>query len=199
MASGHKGSYFIPQELKTKPVIFQNVGLTEFLVILGAGVMAYLLSNTLHLVLSSLQVPFIIYSILVAIILITPSPWNKQKKIYQSLYYAAVKDRKVYARIYPESSRISETMHEPFIQEQTRRAREERLEYSPLYQSDLQEQTIGVNRLFTSADIDEIEPEVIPDSFKSPDFESVESLDVQLDEEDETRIKELEKELDALL
>lgn len=136
----HKGQYFIPQDLRSKPMIFRNLGLGEFLIILFVGLLAYLMAAQLHWVLSSLTAPFVIYSILVAIIFLMPSPWNKGKKMYQSFYYTITKDRNVYARVYTEKQDISSTMIVPFVSEQINRAREERRAFSPLegHQADIQ-------------------------------------------------------------
>lgn len=128
----HQGQYFIPQDLKTKPMIFRNIGLSEFFVMLFTGMFAYILAGPAHLVLNALQVPFIIYCVLVAIIMEMPSPWNKGKKIYQSLQFAATRNRSVYARIYPQASDVASVIHVPIVSRQQERVEAERSSFSPL-------------------------------------------------------------------
>lgn len=143
-----KGQYFIPQDLKTKPMIFHNIGLSEFFAMLLSGLFAYLLAGQAHLVLNSLQVPFIVYCVLVAIIMVSPSPWNRGKKIYQSLQYAVTKDRRIYSRIYTEESDFTRIIHRPFISIQRTRAEKEQA-----MQASLQGLTNPENQLDSGTDI----------------------------------------------
>ena len=47
----------------------------------------------------ALQIPFYIFNFIVALILTTHSPFNPQKRIFQSLLYVIRKDRAVYQPI----------------------------------------------------------------------------------------------------
>lgn len=45
---------------------------------------------------SKMQIPFILFNIIVAIILVMPSKWNPGKRMWQVMIYAIKKDRAIY-------------------------------------------------------------------------------------------------------
>jgi len=88
--------YNIPQDLRAKSQIIKGINIADFMFVITIFFLGYLLSAQLKLVVSPLIVPFNIFNALTATIMVLPSPWNKQKKIYESILYMLLNDKYTY-------------------------------------------------------------------------------------------------------
>ncbi|MGN0533262.1 MAG: DUF5592 family protein [Eubacterium sp.] len=83
------------KELKVKRKI-KNIYLSDLLFIAGFTLLSWILRNT---VATKVQIPFIIFNVIVAIILVMPSKWNPGKRMWQVMLFALKKDRAIYKPI----------------------------------------------------------------------------------------------------
>lgn len=83
------------KELKVKRKI-KNIYLSDLLFIAGFTLFSWILRNT---VATKMQIPFVIFNVIVAIILVMPSKWNPGKRMWQVMLFALKKDRAIYKPI----------------------------------------------------------------------------------------------------
>lgn len=83
------------KELKVKRK-WKNIYLFDLGFIVIYNIFGWSLRNS---VASKVQIPFVIFNLIVAIILVMPSRWNPGKKIWQVMLFAIKKDRTIYKPI----------------------------------------------------------------------------------------------------
>lgn len=83
------------KELKVKRKI-KNIYLSDLLFVAGYTLFGWILRDTVAV---QMKIPFIIFNLIVAIILIMPSRWNPGKRMWQVMFFAVRKDRAVYKPI----------------------------------------------------------------------------------------------------
>lgn len=89
--------YTLIEELHTPTKVYKKLYLFDFcFVVLYCFIFIIFGQEHVH---QALQIPFYIFNFIVALILTTHSPFNPQKRIFQSLLYVIRKDRAVYQPI----------------------------------------------------------------------------------------------------
>lgn len=83
------------KELKVKRKI-KSIYLSDLAFIVGFTLFGWILRNS---VATKMQIPFIIFNVIVAIILVMPSKWNPGKRMWQVMLFAIKKDRTIYKPI----------------------------------------------------------------------------------------------------
>lgn len=83
----------IPQELKSQVQIWNMIYLQDFVFIIAFFMISSIFKSFVH---DYLRNFYLIFNFFVAVILTSPSPFNKQKKIYHSIFYLIIKDTSVY-------------------------------------------------------------------------------------------------------
>lgn len=90
--------YIMPLELKSQTKLWWRFYVSDLFFIIGYVACFQILNVFVD---ERLRVFYILFNILMAVLLTLPSPYNKQKHIYQSLHYLIIKDRHVYHPIAP--------------------------------------------------------------------------------------------------
>ena len=88
--------YTAPKEINSESHIFLWLFAFDFFFILVYIMVSLMLKN---LVATKFQVPFMIFSIICAITLTLPSPYNKKRRIYQTILIYCNRDGSVYHQI----------------------------------------------------------------------------------------------------
>lgn len=83
------------KELKVKRKI-KSIYLSDLAFIVGFTFFGWILRN---FVATKMQIPFVIFNVIVAIILVMPSRWNPGKRMWQVMLFAIKKDRTIYKPI----------------------------------------------------------------------------------------------------
>ena len=91
-----EGNLTIVQELNAPIKVNRWLYLFDLFFIIGYLAVCLFLSRFVH---SSLTVPYAVFSVAVSILLTLRSPYNPQKRIFQTILFAVKKDRAVYRPI----------------------------------------------------------------------------------------------------
>ncbi len=86
-------SYTMPQEIKSETKVMLWMYALDFFFLIAYMILTSLLANVVH---QALQIPFWIFSIIMAVLLTLPSPINKKRRIYQTVIIYLKRDRCVY-------------------------------------------------------------------------------------------------------
>lgn len=88
--------YIVPQELKSETKLWKWVYLSDLFFIIGYVAIMNLFNLFVPTV---LELPYLLFNIIVALSLTISSPMNKKKRIYQSIFYFLITDKFVYKPI----------------------------------------------------------------------------------------------------
>ena len=83
----------IPQELNAPIKVWKFLYLFDLFFIISYFAVSAVFAGFVH---SSLQIPYYIFTALMAVLLTLRSPYNPQKRIFQTVIFAIKKDRTVY-------------------------------------------------------------------------------------------------------
>ena len=83
----------ITDGVESKVKVAAGIEIFDCFFVLGALGLAYMLRSFVH---EYLQVPFLIFTVLMAVFLTARSTFNKKRRNYESLYFLMVKDETVY-------------------------------------------------------------------------------------------------------
>ena len=89
--------YIITEEIESPNKIIKWVTAFDFFFALGYTIISFVLMNAVH---DKLHVPFMIFSISMAIFLTTKSHFNRHRRNYESLILLSKRDTEVYAQYY---------------------------------------------------------------------------------------------------
>ena len=86
-------TYYSTKEIKSQSKIGLYLFAFDFFFLLIFGVITYILAASVN---SNLRILYYIFSVVVGIGLTVPSPYNKQRRMYQSIILYLKKDGNVY-------------------------------------------------------------------------------------------------------
>lgn len=95
-----EGGYEITKEIKTKKKVYKYIYIQDFFFLIIYAAITFLLSPVVH---TFLQVPFFIFSGIMALVLIFPSPCNPKRKMYISLILFLHRDKGIYGDNFKEN------------------------------------------------------------------------------------------------
>lgn len=99
------GKYITTKEIKASAKIKWFIYASDFLFILVYMVFTYMLQSRVS---KTLQIPFWIFSIISAILLTLPSPYNAKRRIYQSIILYLKKDYQVYSPVTGKDEKVED-------------------------------------------------------------------------------------------
>lgn len=85
--------YMTVKEIESPATITKNIGVFDFFRVSGYVAVCFLLKGAVH---PFLQIPFMIFSILIAIFLTSKSMFNRKRRNYESIIFLFRKDSSVY-------------------------------------------------------------------------------------------------------
>lgn len=91
-----EGNLTIVQELNAPIKVNRWLYLFDLFFIIGYLAVCLFFSRFVH---GSLTIPYVVFSVVVSILLTLRSPYNPQKRIFQTVLFAVKKDRAVYRTI----------------------------------------------------------------------------------------------------
>lgn len=86
--------YIVTEDIKSPSKVAKGMDVFDFFFILGYMAISVMLCNAVH---SLFKVPFMIFSLVMAILLTAKSRHNKKRRNYESLILLLRKDRAVYS------------------------------------------------------------------------------------------------------
>lgn len=75
--------YLVPKEIKSKPKVTQRLYVFDFMFLLGYAVLSYMLGTAVS---TPLRIPFYLFSAVMALMMISPSPKNAHRRKYQEAF-----------------------------------------------------------------------------------------------------------------
>ncbi|WP_052083973.1 DUF5592 family protein [Eubacterium sp. ER2] len=91
------GKYTTTEEIRSETKVTNHIFLTDFFFVIGYIGVAYLLSG---LVRDDLHMAYYIFSAVAALLLSLPSPYNKNRRNWQSIYFVFKKDPYIYEPVF---------------------------------------------------------------------------------------------------
>ena len=85
--------YIVPQEIKSETKVTKGIYVFDFFFLIIYASVTMMLKNMVN---GTLQIPFIIFSVLMAVVLIGGSTTNRRRRNYQALVIYLNRDRAVY-------------------------------------------------------------------------------------------------------
>ena len=85
--------YIVPQEIKSETKVTKGIYVFDFFFLIVYGSLTVMLKNAVN---GTLQIPFIIFSVVMAVVLIGGSTTNRKRRNYQALVLFLNRDRAVY-------------------------------------------------------------------------------------------------------
>lgn len=86
----------ITDGVESKVRVTANIEIFDFFFVLGAAGLAYMMRGFVH---EKLQIPFFLFTVLLAVFLTARSTFNKKRRNFESLYFLIMKDESVYKPI----------------------------------------------------------------------------------------------------
>ena len=89
-------SWRVTEEIKSQTKVFMGLYIFDFFFLIVYRGLTYLLRNFVH---QDLRIAYYIFSTIMAICLTLPSPFNKKRRNYQSIFILLKRDNIVYKPI----------------------------------------------------------------------------------------------------
>lgn len=96
------GQYNLLDDVKSEAHVSAWLYAFDFIFLIGYIYFSFLIKT---LVARPFQIPFMIYSVICAILLTIPSPFNRKRRMYQSILIYLKRDQTIYHPVYKEEKR----------------------------------------------------------------------------------------------